>query len=1052
MTVTPDEGAAGPALPERAQRKLATVLFADLVGSTALGASQDAERTRALLDRFYDAMAEEVARAGGTVEKFAGDAVMAAFGAPAAREDHVERALHAALAMQRRLVELGGQLSLRIGVNTGEVVVGPAREGSSFVTGDPVNVAARLEQIAEPGDVLVGERTAALAAGAFEFGPPVAVHAKGKAEPVPCRRLVRALSLMRPRGAPGLPSVFVGRERELATLQRAFERAPASRNPELVTIMGDAGVGKTRLVRELWRWLGQESPEALRRTGRCPAYGHGVTYAPIADMLKEQFGVLDSDSPGRILEALGDRAILGLALGLDVGGDLHPIVARDRLHDAWLGFVEELAAERPLALLVEDLHWAEEPLLDLLERTVLDVSGPVLLLGTARPELLERSPTWGRGRAASEWIWLEPLAADAAKQLAEELVGRDVPSAVRDVLAQAEGNPFFLEELLATLIERGVLERTNAWNVSALPAEAAIPDSVQALLAARVDLLPPQERAALQAAAVIGRSFWPSAVGELLGGIEPDFRLLEQRDFVRRRPGSSLAEEREFVFKHALTREVAYGSLTRRDRARLHAAFAHWLERRGGRDEDAALLALHYAEAVRPEDADLAWADEPGRHAELQPTAVAWLRRAASLAAGRYEVEEALALLDSALALAADDRERVEILRELGRTHMLRYDPQSFRSEMERALELGPEPSVAADIYAELAYVALARPYMWREPPVTELGERWLTRALELAQPGTAARATALLAQALSDPDSAAEAAAEAYELGHALGEPKFVVYACEAQTLAATQRGRYEAACDWVDRAFAVVPDLSDPGYELHQYWNAGFVYARAGRLHEARRFAAVCEELASSLTAHDEVHAVGLLALLESLFGNWELLAGLASRAEAASAANEDFPCQFNWRTLVVCGLALAHAGEERDARRLEELGRSNAIVAGPPEREPALLRLALLRGDLESAEAILEGLPPVGNPWSVDSAAARLDALAALGDSQRAEREAAPFVEAQSYTRPFALRALGLMRGDDALVAEAAAGFEAMGLGWRAEETRALGSGRARGAPRR
>ncbi|MDQ3874871.1 MAG: AAA family ATPase, partial [Actinomycetota bacterium] len=297
----------------RAERKLATVLFADLVSSTELGASQDPEKTRAMLDRFYDAMAEEVARAGGTVEKFAGDAVTAAFGAPAALEDHVERALHAALAMRRRLEELfGNTLMVRIGVNTGEVVMGRDRERSSFVTGDAVNVAARLEQAAEPGEILVGERAASLVEGAFEFDRPRLVEAKGKPGGVPCRTLVRALSLMRSRGVPGLRPAFVGREEELGVLRNTYERIVAARRPAAVTIAGEAGVGKTRLVRELWEWLGRSST-AVRRTGRCPPYGHARTYAPIAEIVKEQYGILDSDSPDRVRDALGERAILALA-------------------------------------------------------------------------------------------------------------------------------------------------------------------------------------------------------------------------------------------------------------------------------------------------------------------------------------------------------------------------------------------------------------------------------------------------------------------------------------------------------------------------------------------------------------------------------------------------------------------------------------------------------------------------------------------------------------------------------------------------------------------
>lgn len=295
------------------------MLFADLVGSTARAGAEDPERVLARLDRFYDAMSEEIKRTGGTPEAFAGDSVMAAFGAPAALEDHAERALHAALAMQRRLAELfGDDLALRIGVNTGDVVVGRAREGGSFVTGDAVNVGARLEQAATPGEVLAGERTVAAARGAFEFGERRLVDAKGKPEGISCRSVLRALTLMRPRGLGGLGRVFVGRESELELLRATYRRVVAQGEPHLVTIVGEPGVGKTRLVRELWEMLAAEDPAPLRRTGRCLAYGDGITYWPLGEVLKEHLGILDSDAPEEVRGRLADREILGLALGLDV--------------------------------------------------------------------------------------------------------------------------------------------------------------------------------------------------------------------------------------------------------------------------------------------------------------------------------------------------------------------------------------------------------------------------------------------------------------------------------------------------------------------------------------------------------------------------------------------------------------------------------------------------------------------------------------------------------------------------------------------------------------
>jgi class 3 adenylate cyclase/tetratricopeptide (TPR) repeat protein len=1024
------------------ERKLATVLFADLVGSTEFGASHDPERIRAQLERFYDAMAAEVDVAGGTVEKFAGDAVMAAFGAPAAHEDHAERALHCALAMQRRLAELfGEELSLRIGVNTGDVVVGRPRAGSSFVTGDAVNVAARLEQAAAPGEVLVGERTAAAARGAFEFAEPTTVEAKGKPGGVSSRRLVRALSLMRPRGVRGLRDAFVGRESELALLQATYQRVLSERRPHVVTVMGDSGVGKTRLLRELWGWLGGESPEPLRRTGRCLPYGDGITYWPFGEILKEHLGLLESDSPETALQHLGSRRVLGLTIGLDVAGDLHPLATRDRLHEAWVDFLGECAREQPLVVLVEDLHWAEEELLDLLERLVRDVNGALLLLGTARPELLDGRPTWGAGRRNASLLWLEPLPADDAARLLNELLAGELPPAIGKLLVErAEGNPFFVEELLGTLIDRGFVTRENgSWTIHKLPGDFTVPDSVQAVVSARIDLLGPTEKAALQAASVIGRVFWTGPVCELLDGGDPDFDLLEERDFIRHRSGSSMVGEREYAIKHALTREVAYGSLPKARRARLHATFAGWLERFGaGRDELAPLLAHHFAEAVRPEDADLAWPDRPDELERLRRNAISWLRRAAELAVGRYEIDEALRLLHRALGLEPSAELESDLWAEIGHANALKYDGEAFWTAMQKALELCTSRSTCAERYSQLAWQTATRGGMWKRRPDMELAKEWVQRALELAEPGSRAHVEALLADALlsRSPASGREASA----LAERLGDAELRSYAWDVRRFNARVGGDHEEALAWWQRRFEVLDEISDPDHVADVYESGAPTCVALGRFGEARRLARLFDEVTSGLTAHHRMHGVAVLVEVETMLGRWEAIRNLQERAEQAAGANLATPCIRNATAPLLCAIANAYLGNDPEARRLEEraeaFGYENWRMLDLPR-----VRLALIRGELDRVEELL-ARDVEGEDWfGLISATIRLDALAALRDRDEVEAEVPAFLKRNPYMEPFALRALGVVREDEALIEQALSHFEALKLDWHAAETRKL-----------
>ena len=1037
----------GEALDERAppdERKLATVLFADLVGSTARAEDEDPERIRALLDRFYDAMREEIELAGGTVEKFAGDAVMAAFGAPAAHEDHAERALHAGLAMQRRLrADFGRELALRIGVNTGEVVSGRPREGSSFVSGDAVNVAARLEQAASPGEMLVGERTAAAVRGAFELGEERAVPAKGKREPVPARPVVRALSLMRPRGAGALARVFVGRDVEIELLRATYRRAVHGGEPHLVTIMGEAGVGKTRLVRELWRLLSDETPEPLRRTGRCLPYGRGITYWAIGEMLREHYGLVEDESADVVLDALGEREILGLALGLDVSRDAHPLAARESLHGAVVDLLSELAAERPVVALAEDLHWADDELLDLLERMQREVAGPLLVIATARPELLDRRPEWGGGRRNASLVWLEALRPEDARSMLDALVPDALPDRLRALVAErAEGNPFFVEELVAALIDRGVLRRAgDGWEAGEDVDDVAVPDSVHAVLAARIDLLPPEAKDALQAASVVGRTFWLRPLARLLDGADPDLAVLEERDFILRRPGSSVSGDREWAIKHALTREVAYNSIPKARRLRLHASLAEWLEREGRPDELAPLLAHHFAEAVSADDADLAWHDHPDELARLREQAVRWLRRAAELALGRYELEQTVALLGRAAELEDDPHERAVLWRETGVVHAMRYDGEAFWATMHRALEAGVlDREEEAEVYSLLAFHTTLRSGMWRARPRRELVADWVERATSLTEPRTATRARAMIALSYSQPEHP-EYAREAAELADRLGDARLRSHALTALANSAFESGDFRASAAYMERRLALAAEVDDPDHWCEAYENAAPVCVAVGRFDEARRITALYDDASRNLTPHHRVHAIALRTELAENLGAWDELASLSDDVWRAVDENLETPCVRHSRSLLLCGLGRVVAGDEE---RAQELFARSAELEGTgqePILDPLRLRLALVRGDRAEAARLVDA--PIARPfvWGPSVEAVRLDAMAMLRQGERLELHAPTLAQPGTYLEPFALRALGIVRGDDALVARAGALFAALGLDWHGAQTAAL-----------
>ena len=574
------------------ERKLATVLFVDLVNSSGLITGSDPEVVRRRVNQFFDKVSHCVTLHGGIVEKFAGDAVLAAFGVPQAHEDDAERAARASLAMRQAIVELG--LEARIGIEAGELVV--ENSESTFATGEAVNLAARLQQAARPGEILIGPTAYRLAGASLVVEDAGPLELKGMGSALRAWRLVDAID--GPARSKGPRAPLVGREAELELLENTFARTVRDGRAHLFTIFGEPGVGKSRLAREFVDGL--ERASVL--SGRCLPYGEGVTYWPLAEMIKAAAGISDDDpleeAFAKLRECCEEETVadvLGLASGMleALEGE------RSSQEISWAAreLMVTLADVQPLVLFFEDIHWAEEPLLELIEHLADWVRAPLLVICLARPELLEQRPGWGGGRVRSTAIELEPLSEEESELLVEKLLaqlagesGEPMKAPTREVLERAEGNPLFVEETIRMLVESG----------SGNGAADRIPDTLQALIAARIDHLPHAGKTLLQRGAVVGRVFWKGALEHLSPDVEDIEALLEdlqQREFVLREPRSSISGEPAYRFKHLLIREVAYSGLAKLARAQYHARFAEWLADRTG-DELLEIRAYHLDQAV----------------------------------------------------------------------------------------------------------------------------------------------------------------------------------------------------------------------------------------------------------------------------------------------------------------------------------------------------------------------------------------------------------------------------------------------------------------------
>jgi class 3 adenylate cyclase/tetratricopeptide (TPR) repeat protein len=991
------------------ERKLVTVLFADVTGSTGLGERLDPEQLRDIMSSYFEAMRAAIEAEGGTVEKFIGDAVMAAFGVPTAHEDDPTRALRAALGMRSRLEELNGRLEadhgislrMRMGVNTGEVVAATApKAGESMVSGDAVNVAARLEQSASPGQIVVSERTARAARG-FTFRELGALQLKGRDRTVAAVELASEMVAAPQRGVPGLGAPMVGRDNELAVLTTLFERVASEQRPYLVTLYGDAGVGKSRLVVEFLTWAerSRRPPRILR--GRCLPYGDGVTYWPLAEILKGHAGVLDTDPPelalGKIRKIANDlfdpdsgrdperiTSALAYTVGIEHPDisyrEVAPRQVRNETFAAWRSFLSMLSSNAPVVVVVEDIHWADGAMLDLLQDLADRMQGPALIVCPARPELIGRRPDWGGGRRSFSSIFLEPLSATDADRLVSLLLTvEDLPDTVhRRILERAEGNPFFLEEIVRQLIDAGRIVRSDErWQAVADIEDVEIPETVQAVLASRIDLLEPSDKRALQLAAVVGRVFWPGPVARLLDGeselLDDALDRLQDRELILGRVSSSMAGQPEFIFKHVLTRDVAYESLPRGDRIRAHAEAARWIEETAGgrRLEFVELLAHHYGQAYRAATQDPR--TDPRETERLRAMAFESLLAASRDARRKLASTKAHGLAGHALEFALDDAERSVALGAMGNASLDQYDgDEAWRCFREGAdvreaagVETGGERLELAMLCARAVDIPTRWPGSMRTPPDEHEVRHYLELGLRVAAPrDSEPRCRLLMAHAFwpwafvgSDAEETARslvAGNEAADMALRIGRVDLASGALDGVGAVLMTQERSAEAKEVVARRLELLDRIDDPLEIGDILAIAAWVRFDLGIYQEALEFAARGYERTVDSSPSSAVHTQSWLALARFRLGHWDRFIEDVDLLERMLGDRRREPPYFAVRPFGAAAFVYEASEERAEAdRMLAVVERMRGQGEGRGSVALAFASLALARrGDVDTA----------------------------------------------------------------------------------------------------
>jgi class 3 adenylate cyclase/tetratricopeptide (TPR) repeat protein len=973
----PPPGAATTRAPSpAAERRLVSVLFADLVGFTTLSETRDSEEVRELLSRYFDTCRRLIELYGGTVEKFIGDAVMAVWGTPIATEDDAERAVRAALDLVAAVSALGDEvgapeLKARAGVLTGEVAVTLGAEGQGMVAGDLVNTASRVQSAADPGAVLVGESTRRSTEQTIVYAEAGSVELKGKQGLTPLWRAQRVVSGL--RGAlksQGLEAPFVGRERELRQIKDLFHSSAEEHKAHLVSVTGIAGIGKSRLAWEFYKYFDGIAETVYWHRGRCLSYGEGVTYWALADMVRMRCRIAEEEEPAsaqaklqatleeHILDA-EERDFLEPRLAHLLGLAEHQARDQQDLFAAWRLFFERLAETYPTVLAFEDMQWADASLLDFVEY-LLDWSRShsIFVVTLARPELLERRPTWGAGQRSFTSLYLEPLSQQAMEQLLAGLVP-GLPSEIRDrILARAEGIPLYAVETVRMLLDRGLLVREGSAYRLTGPVEALeVPETLHALIAARLDGLSTEERRLLQDASVLGKTFTKDALGAVAGDdvdIEPLLMALARKEVLGVQADPRSPEHGQYGFLQDLVRHVAYETLSKRERRARHLAAAAQLDTSFAADEDdvVEVIAAHYlaAHEAAPDAEDAA---------EIKGKARAMLVRAGERAESLAAAAEARRYFEQAVQLVDDPSERASLLSRAGEMAVRAGDPDSARRLFEESIELHEAQGVthaAARVHLRLGRVDL------RTGRRDEALAR-MERAFDVISADEPDEDLALLAAALSlghwysgDLERAAERAEVALDIAEAQLYPEALALAVRAKAFVVFSRGHNEEAGALLRRSLEIALD------------------------HDLADHASVCYFLLSDGCFRRDEYADALGYLDESLAfarkrgdrpSEWSVLAErtyplcmLGRWDEAQSTTDEFTPEQFESGGLMLSVLQSTveihiQRGELERARRV--LSMFSRLEESTDVQDRACYlgsRAALLRAEGRFQEAVADG----------------------------------------------------------------------------------------------